>query len=89
MELKNNPKINKLYNSTANKKIKYIALCIASLIVVLQLVLIVRIDTILDRTRLILEGCIGLLAIIFVIIVAILIYRVNSAYINEKYKRRG
>ena len=72
--------LRKLYHTPANLRLKYIAIGAMFPVFVLMLIMIVWIDVLSVRTILFMRGCCGLFAIISVIVYAILVYRVNSAY---------
>lgn len=79
-ELKN------LYNAPENRRLKYCAMAIISLVIVLMLSMIIWIDEISPKAMLIMRGCAGLGAVLFVVIVGILSYRVNKQYISKRKK---
>lgn len=76
-------KLNKLYNSPVNKRLKRIAICVIVLAITLLITCIFALDSISWQLLLFMRGCAGLLAVIFVVLVGILVYRVNSAYIRH------
>lgn len=76
--------IKKLYNSPANKRLKYCALAAILVSIALMLAMIIWIDRLSYKAILIMKGCAGIGAIIFVVLIGILIYRVNSKYIQQK-----
>lgn len=81
-------KLNELYKTPVNKRLKYIAMCIIGLAIALLITSIFMIESISWRLLCFMRGCAGLLAIVFVIIVGILVYRGNSAYIRQNRNHR-
>lgn len=84
MTMMNREELNKLYKTPANLKLKYIALCVIGVAIALMIACIFLMDTISWRLLLFMRGCAGVLAFIFIVLVAILIYRVNSAYLKNR-----
>lgn len=76
--------LKKLYNTPTNLRLKNIALCVIGVAIAIMISLIFLMDKISLQLLAVMRGCAGVLAIIFVIIVAVLVYRVNSAYIAGK-----
>lgn len=76
--------LKKLYNTPTNLRLKNIALCVIGVAIAIMISLIFLMDIISMQLLAVMRGCAGVLAIIFVIIVAVLVYRVNSAYIAGK-----
>lgn len=72
--------LEKLYQTSANLRLKYSALGVMAIGFVLLLIMIFCVDHLSHTTVLIMRGCVGLCAIVFFILCAILIYRVNSSY---------
>lgn len=75
--------LNKLYNKPANRKIKYCALVAISITIALMLAMLIWREQLSYRNILLMRGLAGLLAIIFVVLCGILVYRVNREYINS------
>ncbi|MBD5241703.1 MAG: hypothetical protein HDS59_06435 [Barnesiella sp.] len=78
----NQDEIKKLYNAPANLRLKHIALCVIGAAIVIMISLVFLVDKVSWRVLYILRGAVGVLAIAFVIIVAVLVYRVNRSYIS-------
>ena len=78
----NQDEIKKLYNTPANLRLKHIALCVIGVAIVIMISLVFLVDKVSWRVLYILRGAVGVLAIAFVIIVAVLVYRVNRSYIS-------
>lgn len=74
----------KLYSTPSNRRLKYIAIGVAEICIILMLVMIIWYDQISWRMMLIMRGSAGLSAITFVILVAVLVYRVNVAYFKKR-----
>ena len=81
--------LKKLYNKPANLRLKHTALCVIGIAIAILVSMIFLIDKASWQLLAVMRGCAGVLAIIFVIIVTVLVYRVNSAYItgNKRDKK--
>lgn len=75
----------KYYQQKANLRLKYAALCSITIAIILLGATAFFIDSITFKTLLVLRGCAGVFALIFVVLVAILIYRVNASYFADRY----
>ncbi len=75
--------LKKLYNTPANLRLKHIALCVIGMSIAILISMIFLVDKASWQLLAVMRGCAGVLAIIFVIIVAVLVYRVNNAYITK------
>lgn len=84
IEIGPHDEIKKLYNTPANKRLKRWALAAIAVSILLMTVMLIWIDTIPHRTMLWMRGFAGLFALIFAIIYACLVYRVNRAYITRR-----
>lgn len=80
--------LEKYYQEKPNLRLKYAAITSACIAIALILATLFCLDSISFRTLLFMRGCTGLFAIIFVILVAILVYRVNVAYHKDKNNSR-
>lgn len=78
----NQDEIKKLYSTPANLRLKHIALCVIGAAIAIMISLVFLVDKVSWRVLYILRGVAGVLAIAFVIIVAVLVYRVNRSYIS-------
>ena len=80
--------LEKYYNEKPNLRLKYAAIASIAIAIILHLInafgLVGTSTTVLQLLR----GCAGLFAIIFVVLVTILVYRVNAAYLNDKQSSR-
>lgn len=79
--------LKKLYNTPVNLRLKHIALCAIGVAIAILISLIFLVDKVSWQLLAVMRGCAGVLAIIFVIMVAILVYRVNGAYISANRSR--
>ena len=75
--------IEQIYNTPANLRLKHIAIGVICVAIILMGIAAILIDDISDTMLLVMRGCAGLCAILFVIIVGILTYRVNNTYIKS------
>ncbi len=76
--------LKKYYDTPVNRRLKYVAIAFMAVAIIIMLCLILWLDDISVRLMLIMRGTVGLFALIFVILVAVLEYRVWRAYIMEK-----
>lgn len=74
--------LKKLYNKPANLRLKHIALCVIGVAIAILISMIFLVDKVSWQLWYFMRGCAGVLAIIFVIIVTALVYRVNRDYIT-------
>lgn len=74
----------RLYKTPENRRLKYAALAVIAIAIMLLLSMAIWIEEISTRTMLLMRGCAGLCAIIFGVLVGILTYRVNKQYINNR-----
>ena len=79
-ELKN------LYNSPENRRLKYCAITIITIVIILLLSMTIWVNKISSNVLLIMRGCAGLGAVLFVVIVGFLSYRVNKQHISHRKK---
>lgn len=88
--LQERAELNRLYNASTNKRLKYSAIVVIAVAIALMLSMIIWMDDLSETSILIMRGCAGLGAIIFVVLVGILTYRVNSQHIqNRNNKERN
>jgi p-aminobenzoyl-glutamate transporter AbgT len=83
-KIRERQELNKLYQSPENKGLKYSAFAVIAVVILLQISIIIWMEHISYPLMLFLRGCIGLGAIIFVILVGILAYRVNTRHIQNR-----
>lgn len=74
----------KISREPANRRLKYAAIGILSIGVVLEIVMLIWYDQISDTAILWMQGVVGLCAIIFVVLVAWLYYRINKKSIDRR-----
>ena len=74
--------LKEIYNKPANLRLKYIALCVIGVAIAILISMIFLMDKVSWQLWYFMRGCAGVLAIIFVIIVTALVYRVDRAYIT-------
>lgn len=82
--LQEREEINKLYNLPENRRLKYVALVVMAVVVVLLLSMTIWLENIPPKVLLIIRGCVGLGALVFVVLVGILTYRVNKQHITDR-----
>ena len=75
--------LKKLYNKPANLKLKHIAVCIIGVAIAILISMIFLVDKVSWQLLYFMRRCVGVLAIIFVIIVTALVYHVNRDYITD------
>ncbi len=80
--------LKRLCNTPANLRLKHIALCVIGVAIAILISMIFLVDKVSWQLLYFMRGCAGVLAIVFVVIVAILVYRVNRAYITEDGNRK-
>ncbi len=78
-----NRRMQELYNAPANRCLKRVALLVIAVVIVLLLSMVFLLDHISPRMLLLMRGCSGLGALVFVVLVGVLVYRVNKAYIGQ------
>lgn len=79
--------IERLFNAPKYRALKLSAFIIGCLDVAALLAVVILFDDISDQAKQIIKGCVGVGAIIFVVLVAILTYKVYSDYFRNRYNR--
>ncbi len=79
--------INQVLKAPKYRKLKNAALIAIAIVIALQLAMIIWLKHIPYKTLLFLRGCVGIGALLFVILVAILVYKAYSDYFNNKYNK--
>lgn len=74
--------LNKLYQSRRHRGLKYTAMGVFGVVVILFLTMIIVMDRLSVRMLLLLRGCAGALTIIGVALYAVYVYRINRDYQN-------
>ena len=75
--------INRLYNAPNYRGLKYGAFIVIGLVILAQIAMIIWRNDITEPTKSFIQGCIGLGAIIFVVLIGIWAYKVFSAYFSS------
>lgn len=78
--------LNNLYNAPEYRRLKYCAFAFIAVAICLLLAISIWSDKISVNAMLVMRGCAGVCAIIFVVIVGILSYRVNKQHVNNRNK---
>ena len=86
-DLRDKAEFERIGRMPANRKYKYIALAFALTGIILMFVAIIGIDSFSIKTILFLRGFAGVCAILFIIFVAIFLYRVYKTLFNQKPKQ--
>lgn len=76
--------LKKLYNKPANRRLKRCALVAISITIILMLAMLIWMERLSYRRLLLMKGIAGFFAIIFAILYAALVYRVNREYLAKK-----
>lgn len=71
-----------------NKRLKYAALISIGISIILLLTMAFGFVDLNNTTAIFMRGCAGLFAIIFVVLVAIIVYRVNVSYFSDKVRSK-
>ncbi len=72
-----------LYKTPANRRLKYAAIAVIAVVIAIFAAMIFLHDDLSVKAYFFMRGCAGAGAIIFAILVGILVYRVNSAFIKQ------
>ncbi len=81
--LREREELRRLYNAPKYRRMKYCAITVTAIVIILLLSMIIWIDKIPTNILLIMRGCAGLGATAFVIIIGILSYSVNKQHISN------
>ena len=81
--------LNRLYNAPGHRRLKYAALTAIAVSIILILSMIIWIDELSPKAMLIMRGCAGLGAEIFVVLVGTSTYRVNKHHIADRINTRS
>lgn len=76
--------LNKIAQLPANRKFKYLAMAFGISTIVLLMIMILGLDSFSLIAFLVLRGCAGLLAILFMIFVGCYLYRVYYSFYKHK-----
>ena len=77
--------INRLFNAPQHRPLKYTAFAVIVLCIAAQIALIIWNDDISEHAKLFTQGCIGVGAVVFVILAGIWTYRVFADYFHQQY----
>lgn len=80
--------LEKYYNEKPNLRLKYAAIASIAIAIILLLINAFGLVGTSTTVLLLLRGCAGLFAIIFVVLVTILVYRANAASLNNHHTPR-
>lgn len=80
--------LKRLYSTPANLRLKHIALCAFGVAIAIPISLIFLVDKVSWQLLAVMRGCVGVLAIIVVIIVAILGLSVNCVYFTRDRRNK-
>lgn len=79
----------KYYREKTNTRLKYVALISIGISIILLLTMAFGFVDYNNTTAILfMRGCAGLFALIFVVLVAIIVYRVNVSYFNDKLRSK-
>lgn len=79
----------KYYREKTNTRLKYVALISIGVSIILLLTMAFGFVDYNNTTAILfMRGCAGLFALIFVVLVAIIVYRVNISYFNDKLRSK-
>ncbi len=81
--LREREELRKLSNAPKNRQLKLIALAVIAIAIILLLGITFWLDNIPTKMIPIMRGCAGVCAILFVVLVGILSYRVNKQHISN------
>lgn len=84
IELGDREEVKMLYNKPANRRLKRGALAAICVSIALMLAMIIWMDELSTTGLLIMRGCAGLCALLFIILYGCLVYRVYREHINRK-----
>ena len=77
----------KYYREKTNTRLKYVALISIGVSIILLLTMAFGFVDYNNTTAILfMRGCAGIFALIFVVLVAIIVYRVNVSYFNDKLR---
>ncbi len=79
----------KYHREKTNTRLKYVALIFIGISIILLLTMALGFVDYNNTTAILfMRGCAGLFALIFVVLVAIIVYRVNVSYFNDKLRSK-
>ena len=80
--------LGKYYAEKGNLRLKYTALASIGVSIILMLVMAFWHAQISASMMQLMRGCSGLFALVFVVLITILVYRVNVSYFNDRRSRK-
>ena len=78
----------KYLNTPVNLRLKYVAIGVISICLLLIVIMWIWIDTLSLKTWYFMRGCVGVCAIIFAVLIGILYYRVNSENLQNRWNSK-
>ncbi len=84
--LRERDELNRLYHTQAYRGLKYAALGVIAVVIAMLFAMVIWVEELSPKAVTVLRGCAGAGALIFVILIGILSYRVNSRYIENRRK---
>lgn len=79
--------LKKIAQQPTNRNLKYLALLFGIIVIALLIIMILGMDSFSLTVFLVLRGCAGLCAILFIIFVALYLFRVYYIFYKQKWKR--
>lgn len=75
--------INRLFNTPKHRGLKYASFIVIALVILAQIAMIIWRNDVSGHTKSFIQGCIGVGAIIFVVLIGIWAYKVFSEYFSS------
>ncbi len=85
--LQEREELNRQYNSPEYKRLKWAALAFISITIILLAVMALCLEHISPVAMLIMRGCAGVCALMFVVLVGILSYKANKQHITNRWNK--
>ena len=85
---KEKPEKEKIAQQPSIRKLKYLALFFISIGIAIILINLIWLETFSTTVILVLRGCEGICAIIFVIIVGIYMHKINTIYHEQRFRNK-
>ncbi len=86
--LREREKMNEQYRAPKYRKLKFAGISVLAVGIIILLCLAFEMENITPKAMLIMQGCAGLCAITFVVLVTIITHRANKEHINNRRKNR-
>ncbi len=87
--LQEREKMDEQYSAPKYRKLKFAAISVLAVGIIILLCIAFEMQSIPPKAMLIMQGCAGLSAIIFVVLVTIITYRANKEHINNRINNRS